>query len=135
MAASLPIEHWNVALPVVRPIASLAAALVPETDAARLALQVLPATTQVTDDAAQSAAVMGDMAVVVPGSEATGPAELGGVPVASAEDPPPPHEIKRFETIKTLANLMLNDLIVVGRLKSMIFLKIRTKKESSRALA
>lgn len=152
-AASLPLAHKNAAEPVARPVASLTAAMAPDTDAAALAAQVLPSTFQLTTAAGQAASGVGTgtgvvgvaaLAVVpvgvmlfgvVPGVDvplvgvvvAVPDAGLVGSALGAAfeygllAEPPPPHEIKRLQTIAKLANLTMDSLLAIWISEVMIF--------------
>ena len=162
-AASLPLAHKNAAEPVARPVASLTAAMAPDTDAAALAAQVLPPTFQLTTAAGQAASGVGTgtgvvgvaaLAVVPVGVMLVGVMLVGvmlvgvvpgvdvplvGVVVAVPDaglvgsalgaafesgllaEPPPPHEIKRLQTIAKLANLTMDSLLAIWISEVMIF--------------
>ena len=88
-AANVPLVHKKAAEPVARPVTSVTAALVPEaTAAAKVALQVLPATFQLTTAGAQAAAGMGAGAVTqVAAGAASG--LLASVPLVHAKNAEP----------------------------------------------
>jgi hypothetical protein len=127
VAANAPLVHEKNATPVVGVALSKAVALAPEAAAATLALQVLPATVQLTDVAPQSTAgVVTAVGVVT----VTGVATVAGVTtvvgvVTVKEDasvvelePPPPHETKKIITNNELANSAIRDLLLSLRVVS-----------------
>ena len=89
VAASLPLLHEKNAVPVLGTVVSVALAFAPEAVLAAMALQVLPATVQLTAASAQSAGGVGGAAAVAQVATGFDSAAVASLPLLQAKNAEP----------------------------------------------